>query len=365
LVEGGPAMLDLETELPTPNGFVKLGDLKEGDCLFDEKGNVCNIIKLYSIDNYLESYKVIFDDETTINARADYLWLTWDKKARKYWYNNTFPPKVRTTKEILDTLKTKTSKVETNHSIENTLPLNYSEKDLLIDPYVLGCWLGDGRSSNGSIECADQEILDEIKKAGYSYNKTGKKITKSKSSNYRLGDRIPNDSGKTTIGRLTKELRSLNLIENKSIPELYLISSYKQRLSLLQGLMDTDGTCGSSKKHNGHMEFCSTLPKLANQVLLLANSLGIKAKLHKNKSFLYGKKYKDRYRVTFITKLPVFRLKRKLANIKKSHNQSTRNTHRYIVDIQNIPSVLMRSIIVNSSSQLYLITRSFIPVFNI
>lgn len=349
-------MLDLETELPTPIGFIKLKNLKEGDQLFDEKGNICNITKLHPIDYSPISYKIYFDDGTTINACEDHLWLTWDKKARK---NKNAHPAIRTTQEIFKTLKV-TKKNETNHSIPTTLPVNYPKQDLLIDPYVLGCWLGDGSASRGYIECADEEIINEIEKSGYTTFIQKKSINHiSKSSLYRIGKLLKTKYSK--IGLLTQQLQKLNLIENKHIPDIYLQSSYEQRLSLLQGLLDTDGSCS---KINNRIEYTSVLPNLAKQTLQLICSLGIKARLHKNKSFLNGKQYKDRYRITFITKLPVFRLQRKLINIKKSKSQDRRNTHRYIVDVKKITPIPMRCITVDSDSHLFLVTKSFIPTHN-
>lgn len=354
-------MLDLETELPTPNGFVKLKNLKEGDQLFDENGNVCNIIQLHPIDNDPESYKISFDDGTTVNACADHLWPVWDRINRNN--KKTGMPIIKSTKDLISKLKIGGNNwPRSNYSIQCCSPLNYNNKILNIDPYVLGCWLGDGASATGNIECADESILDEIKFAGYTLHKTSDKTAKlrgSKSSNFRIGDRVFND-GKPTIGLLRKQLRDLNLLKNKHIPDIYLHSSYKQRLSLLQGLMDTDGSCSK----DGLIEFCSVLPKLAYQVLELINSLGIKARLHKSKSFLYNKKCKDRYRITLITKLPIFRLNRKLVNLKKSIAQCNRNTHRYITNIEPIISLPMRCITVDSKSHLYLITRSFIPTHN-
>ena len=351
-------MLDLETELPTPTGFIKLKNLKEGDQLFDEQGNVCNVTKLHPINLQPESYKITFDDGTIINACADHLWLTWDKKARK---NKNYLSKIRSTKEILCSLKTTSVKPETNHSIPVASPINYPVQNLIIDPYVLGCWLGDGQSSTGSIECADNEILKEIELAGYSTNKTSNITSLSKSSNYRIGNLVESESfNHAKIGLLKKQLTQLGLICNKHIPDLYLNASYNQRLYLLQGLLDTDGCC----LKGGKIEYCSTISLLAHQVWLLANSLGIKAHIYKNKSHLYGKRCKDRYRVYFITKLPVFRLKRKLNNLKKSSNQDTRNTHRFIINVEKIKSIPMRCITVDSKSHLYLVTKSFISTHN-
>lgn len=135
--------LCLDTDIPTPDrGFIKLRDLKQGDKLFDENGSVCNVTKLHPIQESPESYRVIFDDGTTIDACAEHLWLTHTRRDRinlsKKGYTK---PKIRNTKELLETLKVSG---ESNHSIPTCLPVRNSKKDLDIDPYLLGLWLGDG-----------------------------------------------------------------------------------------------------------------------------------------------------------------------------------------------------------------------------
>lgn len=82
--------LSLDTELPTPKGFIKLADLQEGDQLFDENGNICNVVKLHPINLTPEAYKVTFDDGTEIEACAEHLW--------------SVNSKIKNTKEILQSL---------------------------------------------------------------------------------------------------------------------------------------------------------------------------------------------------------------------------------------------------------------------
>lgn len=340
-------MLSLETELPTPTGFIKLKNLQEGDRLFDEEGNICKVLQLHPIDLSPKSYRLTFDDGTIVDACANHLWRTYNKSARmnvKRGYSDNKGIQVRTTQEILDTLRV-SSKNETNHSIPNTKPINYAAQDLPIDPYLLGLWLGDGSSGTGRIETADPKILHgfEIKQI-----KVKGKALISKSRPY-------------TIYGLKVRLRNLNLLNNKHIPDQYLYCSYDQRLALLQGLMDSDGHCN---KINNQFEFVSVFEKLSYQTYQLITSLGIKAKIIKRESWRYNKRHKDKYRIYGLTKLPIFRLKRKLINIKKSNNQDTRNTHRYIVDIKVIPPVPMRCITVDSPSHLFLITKSFIATHN-
>lgn len=353
--------LCLETELPTPSGFIKLKELREGDQLFDEQGNICQVIKLHPINETPEAYRIIFDDETIIDACVDHLWLTYTRgnRSRKKRGKLKKPkPIIKSTKQILNTLKVNSGK-ENNHSIPCTKPLNYPLKELPIDPYVLGVWLGDGFNSTGTVESADQEILNEITKSGYSVNLLDSSLkNNSKSNSHRIGEVIKYTEGR--IGELTKQLKELNLLYNKHIPDIYLRASYQQRLDLCQGLMDTDASCDKG----GRIEYTSTIPQLANDVLKLLLSLGIKAHKIENESWLYDKKCVNRFRLNFVTRLPVFRLSYKLERIKKNDKAIYMSTHRFIKNIIKIPSKPMRCITVDSPSNLFLITRNFIPTHN-
>lgn len=296
-------MLSLEIELPTPTGFIKLKDLKEGDQLFDENGNICNVIKLHPIDLKPDSYRITFDDGITIDACADHKWLTYSRNERmslnrfnRGILKTNVSPKIKTTKEIFNTL---TYLNKTNHSIPNCLPLNYPEQDLLLDPYLFGLLLNNG-SQKGTTESTDPEIFKQL--------------------------------------------------YNKHIPENYMRSSFVQRLALLQGLMDTDGHCDK----NGNIEFVQVRKELAYQVYELVLSLGIKAYIYK--------RHNDKYRIRFITNLPVFRIKRKLSRIK--NKITTKSSHRFITNIEKIDSVPMRCITVDSQSSLFLVTKHCIPTHN-
>jgi phage terminase large subunit-like protein len=352
-------MLDLDTELPTPTGFTRLRDLQVGDTLFDENGQPCCVTELHPIDLRPESYRLTFNDGTTVDACGDHLWLTFTKANRKSAQRAANPsnPTVKTTREIYETQRAGT-KHEANHSVPCSKPINYPKKDLPIDPYTLGVWLGDGSTNSGTLECADQEILDALLIRGYTPYLLPSSVNDSKSCAYRLGALLDYQLENGTphkIGLLTWQLKQEGLLYNKHIPEAYLYASFEQRLELLQGLLDTDGCCDK----RGVIEYCTILPKLAEQVCQLIRSLGIKANIHRHESWLYDKRCSDRYRIWFLTDMPVFKLTRKLANL-RPHTQ----THRYITSVERIASKPMRCITVDSPSHLFLVTRSFIPTHN-
>ena len=136
-----------------------------------------------------------------------------------------------TSEEIYNYLKNN-KKSETYYipKILNPKPLNCEEKELPIDPYVLGAWLGDGSKAAGLVtQAKGSAVWDEIERRGYSL-----------SSNDQHNPDRANVEMRTIYG-LSTELRKLGLLNNKHIPDIYQRASFEQRLDLLRGFMDTDG----------------------------------------------------------------------------------------------------------------------------
>jgi len=355
---GTAKALDIETPILTTNGWKKMRDVVIGDVVFDENGNPCNVIATSPIMYNHDVYDVVFDDRTVITADAGHLWLTstrasrrsqqvYEKKLRCGRLKNNgrrkykpIPPSIKTTLEIKNTLKIKEKNGErTNHSIPMAKPVKFPERNLPIPPYTLGIWLGDGNSNDGAITCAEEEILEEIKKDGF-------KIRKRKSRKYEYG-----------ILGLRKLLRENNLLGNKHIPEEYLFSSIEQRLSLLQGLMDSDGTQEPSSS-----VFITTNKELMQAVRSLLWSLGIKNTVSKATGSYGGKKCKDVFKIYFTTNLPIFRLSRKNKKKRKTQRKTTRQ--RYIVEVRKRETVPVKCIAVDSPSHLFLCGKELVPTHN-
>lgn len=170
----------------------------------------------------------------------------------------------------------KTSKVVKNRYKINRVAIQFDEKSLSIDPYILGCWLGDGTSSEPAITNVDTEILN----AFFKYCKS-------------IGDEIVQRSEITYYSKgnnFRKKLKKLNLIDNKHIPFSYLTGSRNQRLQLLAGLLDTDGSLEVNKTH---FDFINKNKKIAEGVVYLCRSLGLAAYLTECKKGCY---YKEEYK---------------------------------------------------------------------
>lgn len=352
--------LALDTPIPTPTGWTTMGELREGDQVFDEHGKPCNIIFATDIQHNRKCYDIVFSDGEVITADADHQWTVDTKSSRKARGRAKNPVKVPitvTTEQMRKDLYVQCGgKLEVNYSIEVAGAVEYPEKQLPINPYILGAWLGDGTALNGSITTADDQMLDEFRKAGYELTKWQNPYVWSlqglSTQLRKLGIRNnPRRSG----GLSKKEF-------HKRIPVQYLQGSVFQREELLKGLMDTDGSVVDSKC--GGVEFSVVDEVLANDVWELVKSLGYKATLRKDPEKFKGIEIGIRYRIYFTPWRPVFRLERKLSQQHLRESPSARQRCRYIVDIRERESVPVKCISVDSPSSLYLAGKNFIPTHN-
>ena len=377
LLDGDPGVgkaLALDTLIPTPNGFKKMGEIKVGDIVYDGNGQETVVTRLSPIFHNHKCYKVYFDDGTTIIADADHLWLVqtaqqrtnvrrWRQSPKRAAHNKQPGYSVVTTEEIARNIKVERGK-KSNYSID-IKPFAGRHRGLLIPPYVLGVWLGDGTSREAEITTADEEILEFIKNEGISVSAPYYSTFKGKAKTYRIGsvkqinrtrtpdgkfNGIADDDNKT----LSSKLRQLNLLNNKHIPQEYLFSSFDQRLALLQGLMDTDGAISK----NGTCEFTSTNKRLAEAVSILLASLGIKNTIT-TKTLTSNS---VAYRVHFTTNLTVFRLRRKKERLPKKVRPSVKR--RYITNVEEVESVPVRCITVSSPEHTYMCTNQFVVTHN-
>jgi len=284
-----------------------------------------------------------------IVSHENHEWVTYSyayrsalQRRKKYGshliYRQVLAPKTVTTKDILETLHVRNKHV--NHAIPVAQPVQFNRQELLVDPYVLGVWLGDGTAANAGITTADLEIVEQIRSAGF-------RVEKSKNL-YRWG-----------VYGLAVKLREIGVQNNKHIPVNYLQGDISQRLALVQGLMDTDGYIDSK----GRLEFLNTNLDLVRGLKFLLRSLGIKVSNEKVKKVtLNGNRCKDAYRINFSTTLPVFRLSRKLDRLPNERKSSIK--YHYIVSIEEVSPERGRCIEVNSPSHLYLAGESLISTHN-
>lgn len=322
--------LALDTVIPTPDGFTTVGELQEGSKVFDEQGRIRYVVATKEWDNR-NVYEVSFSNGEKIIADENHQWLV-EAGARRL-------KRIVTTKEMADNVKINKGKVN-NYCVPVAKPVQYPRQNLLIEPYVLGWWLSDGSKNTAEITSKDEETEELLSGKGYELKK--KKQPREHAATYRLSN-------------LQLQLRVLNLLYNKHVPDEYKVGSVDQRFSIIQGLMDGDGTVDRW----GRCEFTNTSKNLVDSLREILASLGIKSSCQKVKPS--GSRKLDIYRVHFITKHHVFRLTRK---VERQINPTERTRRIFIANIKYVGKRKTKCIEVDSPSHLFLCGRTFIPTHN-
>ena len=337
--------LSLDTNIPTPNGNKTMGELKVGDYVFDADGKPTKIT--YTSPIYLnnECYKITFEDGEEIVADAEHQWYVYDIFSNASSKNEYV---IRLTKQMAN--KYIVNK-QYKYSIPLCNPINYQKKDFLINPYVLGVWLGDGDSSNPYITSHIndyQELKMNLEDCGVKIDvikyESRPNIVKLKIDLKTLDKLTNNTKNKTKLN-----LKELNLINNKHIPEEYFYGSIQQRLNLLQGLMDTDGSIDKAK----NCRLTQSNYEFIKQFSRLLDSLGIKNNIKTKNAKCNGNTFIT-YSINFRTdiNLPCFKLKRKYDMLPVELTNSIRR--KAIKKIEKVPTVPVKCITVDNEKELYL-----------
>lgn len=369
---GTGKLLSLNTLIPTPMGWSKMGELKVGDVVFDEQGRPCNVLAVY--DEMPErAYRLRFSDGSEIVAGGEHQWVTLTALDRKKlnrdggklpadWANK---PCI-TTDDIAETI-TCGSRGDRNHAIPLSRALELPELPLLIPPYILGVWLGDGSSACAEITCHDNDAphyKSAFEALGEGFRLARRRHTDRPVGQYTIGERPAQrgDNGRMQPnGSIHSRLNALGLLHNKHIPVDYLRASFHQRLALLQGLMDTDGWIDP---RTGTVEFTSVKRHLAEAVVELARSLGQKPVLKEGRATIDGRDCGPKFRVTWRATLPVFSLERKANLVRPLGKQGLRHQHRILVAAEQVDIEPMRCITVDSPNSMYLAGEAMIPTHN-
>ena len=227
-----------------------------------------------------------------------------------------------------------------NHlkGVVNSTVIQWKKTPLSIDPYILGLWLGDGMSDCHAFSSIDTEIikywaiwLDKIgcevvhcenynnhESCTYYIRRRGSAID---NDNYAIGDK--NHSHEKCKGCLTskfkldccdwyfdknnnnyeckgynkdcnfsvnlnpfkKIMKKYDLYKNKHVPNNYIINSKENRLKILAGIIDSDGTL---IKQNDNYKYsisqCVKRKHLLESFRIIAGSLGYRSKIYKQKN---------------------------------------------------------------------------------
>lgn len=179
--------------------------------------------------------------------------------------------------------------------------VNFPTKDLPLDPYFVGLWLGDGRSADSDICAGDPEVVAYLGELAQSRGQ-GLTITlKNKGTNLAKNYKITNGHGRLKAERdasIKVTLRHMGVLGDKHIPDDYLLNSKSNRLALLAGLIDSDGHYMISQK--GPFEITVKNKRLAGQIKFLCDSLGYSTSLITKQGTIKDRNFScEVYRVRF------------------------------------------------------------------
>ena len=273
----GKALPNLEI-IPTPNGPKAVGEIEVGDYLFDRYGNPTKVLGVYP-QGKKEVYELTFGDGRKARSSIDHIWYvhkkTWKNKEEYREY---------TTKQIIEE-RVLNSDRSANFYIPIAEAVKYPERKYDIHPYVIGVMLGDGC-------CAGNNYLTISSKDNIVPNRilsllNGSELYDNK-ANYNWTFKDENGHLiKTDI--LPSSVRER--AEYKYIPCEYKYGSIEQRLELIRGLMDTDGSIQIDQRDNhkagGTITFTSISLMLILDVQEVLQSLGYSSTISEDKRDKY------------------------------------------------------------------------------
>lgn len=334
----------------TPSGPITIGQIKLGDVICHPNGKTSNVIGVYP-QGKKDIYRVKFNDGSVSHCGLEHNWTVSKNNRKTNYVTMTLEEILKEGLRYNDRWKWK---------IPLTKPVYFEQKQKLkINPYILGCLIGDGGLTQGTprITSSDDFIINKFRDFCYTRDLSFKKVSGS-SYDYSI-------SGKTrgnlmTRNTLTRDLKKLALYglssHGKFIPRAYKYASIDNRWKLIRGLMDTDG----NNRNGQGAEYSTVSARLALDVQEVLESLGYSVTATRRTTSCSNKIFES-YRLAIhgndIDKL--FSLPRK----KSGHKRTKPDLCRTIVDVKKVGKEEAICIEVDHPDGLYL-TNNFIVTHN-
>lgn len=263
---GAGKLHPLDTKVLTPNGWVAIGNLKEGDLINTPFGAPAKLLHIFEHKNK-DIYRLTTSDGRSVECGLEHLWSIRTQKQMYKYHNGGGKGDYLTTCDTAELIK------RLKNGKKSYLPIpdgqEFSEKEFEIPPYVLGVMIGDGCLTDKTwafdtafcVSNTEQDIIDKVAeqtgttKVYWQERNNTKKFYTPKAKRYK--------DYCASIGLNTYSY-------NKFIPKEYLFGSVRQRKELLAGLFDTDGHIAS----NGCYSYSTTSHKLCEDIVSLCRSLG-------------------------------------------------------------------------------------------
>jgi hypothetical protein len=349
-----------DAKVMTPTGWRKMGELRVGDRVAGSDGSSIRVTGVFP-QGMKPVYRVIMTDGSSTECCDEHLWTVRSGNTRRSgdgW-------RTLSLREIMEGgLLRQRNSTGRKWSIPTVRPVEFRERDLPVDPYLLGVLLGDGSMPSHIRICnGDPKLFDLIESRlppGYRLGKYGP-------DGYSRPILMAEGTKSGIRSPLKSALKELDLIgknwENKFIPREYLHASVRQRTDLLCGLMDTDGYVS---KDGMVTQFYSSNFGLVKDFVELVQSLGGIAKVAEKVPVLRGKSKAKRGRLAYTVTISLpnqivpYKLPRKVARWRPRIKY---HPTRYIDRVEPAGSKECVCIRVDASDSLY-VTDDYIVTHN-
>ena len=338
----------------TPTGFRRIGSLDVGDMIINSQGEVQFVTGVYP-QGMKQVYRVKFNDGTSTECCDEHLWLTRTRLERRYGHDAT----VKTLKEVRETLRVNADQ-RSNHSVDYVKPIQFEQKELPFHPYIMGVMLGDYSFRNHSITNPEVDIIGKVE----ALMPETMQVNNCDGSRNGVYSFVGSSRNVSPLKVYLRESGLINLFSHeKFIPKNYLYSSVEDRISLLQGLVDTDGYVVLNSP--SCIEYSTTSRRLKDDIMFLVRSLGGRcSSVRRRGRYLKEGKHvecKDYYRMNFSFTNGIVPVSSK-KHLKK-YVAPKRNLPKFIVEVEKTTVEECVCISVSSQDQLY-VTDDFILTHN-
>ena len=344
----------LYCDVLTPDGYKKWGDIQIGDYIYGDDGKPTKVIDI-PFEGEDDIYKITLRDGRVTYAGKDHQFLI-----SRYFGNSRNRIRIEELKNPLEIKALKEANKNKVISIPKNEGADFKEQSLFIDPYVMGLYLGDGcysQSHMGYLHLTMAlEDIEELEK--YIPYRLEKSTYREISHRVHI---VENDSSTVNMSRAILTMYGLQekSSPNKFIPKEYLFNSRENRIKLLKGLMDSDGTICVQ----GISEYCTKSEKLKDDFVFLCRSLGINCSVYLKTFHREDNVY---YRVKLHVKRDdIFNLPRKKARCKTASSKygDSFDLRTTIDSVEYVGRQPCKCVTVDNKSHLYLID-DFITTHN-
>jgi LAGLIDADG-like domain len=367
--------LALDTPLPTPSGWTTMGQVQVGDLLLDDDGQATEVVAATDVMTGRPCYRVKFRDGTTIVCDAEHLW-----PVEEFVGASRRRPTLVTTEQMslagvrfprpLTTGRTKcTTPDVARWKTLPTPPIDGPDVAFPLPPYLLGYWLGDGDKDGPRVTVHKDDLpafLAACERLGVAYGTPQRKPGTGGGDSFRVRFASGRPGGSRSVRVAAAvgiaALREMNVLNNKHIPAFAMRASYKQRLELLRGLMDSDGYVDRF----GKIELTLTNAALADGAVELMRTLGLTPRMGTSDAKLNGRVVGTRYRISVAAYADeaVFSLARKVERLSVRPAGVAFSQVRTVVAVEPVGSVPVRCVSVSGPSRLYLAGSGMVPTHN-